>query len=352
MMNLFPPLFADSSFWLGPAASTSAQRHDSVFYTVLYVTGFFFCLVVGLMLLFIVLYRRRREQAPANVPTHNTLLEVTWTSIPLAVVTGFFVLGFRAFLDFDTPPPNAAVVEVSARQWGFTFTYPNGAVSDALYLRVNEPVVLQLTSQDVLHSFYVPAFRVQRNAVPRRTVTMWVKPTVLGTFHAFCTQYCGDGHSLMTADVLVMDDAAYRAKLAALANIFVDRVTKKPRPYAAVGEELYHINGCYQCHTIDKEGTPANGPTWRGLYKRDHQFSETDKPGYTLTAADPDDKWEAYLTEHILTPGRKVVQGFQKGVMPSYETQFSGSATKEKKLKAILEFIKSLGPGGEVKSQK
>ena len=120
-------IFAQASFWLEPAASTSAQEHDRVFYTVLYVTSFFFLLVVGLMLAFIVLYRRRRGVAGEGGPTHNTWLEVTWTGIPLVVVIVLFVMGLRAFLDFDTLPSNADVVDVEAKQWSFTFTYPSGA---------------------------------------------------------------------------------------------------------------------------------------------------------------------------------------------------------------------------------
>ena len=115
MIDTAGHLLAKGTFWLGPSASTSAQRHDLVFYTVLYVTGFFFCLVVGLMLLFIVLYRRCGA-VPDEGPTHNTPLEVAWTAVPLMVVGAFFVLGFRAFLDFDTPPPYAEVIDAEARQ--------------------------------------------------------------------------------------------------------------------------------------------------------------------------------------------------------------------------------------------
>ncbi|MGA2031380.1 MAG: cytochrome c oxidase subunit II [Thermoguttaceae bacterium] len=342
------PLLAEKSFWLEPAASTSARQHDTVFYTLLYVTGFFFCLVVALMLTFIVLYRRRKSQPQLSFPTHNTLLEIAWTAVPLIVVLYFFVVGLRAFLDFDTPPTNAEVVDVDAKQWSFSFTYPNGAVSDALYLRVDQPVRLALHSDNVLHSLYIPAFRAQRNAVPGRTVDMWFQPTEIGTYHAFCTQYCGDGHSRMNAEVEVMDDAHYSAKLTELANIFVDPATKKRLPNAVVGEKLYRTSGCAQCHTVD--GAPSTGPTWLGLYKRDHEFS-VPPGGYTLLAGDDDAKWDAYLRESVLDPGAKIVKGYQN-VMPSYASQFSGPASKEKKLTAIVEYIKSLdnhGPGGRPK---
>jgi cytochrome c oxidase subunit II len=349
MSNLGLILFADGTFWLEPAASTSAQRHDAVFHTVLYVTTFFFVLVICLMVTFIVLYRRRKNSAPENAPTHNTGLELVWTIIPLGVVSTFFVLGFRAFLEDDTPPANAEVIEVVAYQWGYKFTYPNGAQGSQLYLRLNRPVVLQLKSLDVLHALYIPAFRIQRNAVPGRTVEMWFQPTRLGSYQAFCTQYCGNQHSLMHTKVEVLEDAEYEAKLADLANIFVDPETKKPLTYVKVGRKLYETAGCSQCHTVD--GKESSGPTWLGLYKRDHAFSQTTPPGYTLLATDDDAKWDAYLRESVLDPGAKVVEGYLPSGMPTvFAKEFSGSPYNDKKLTAIVEYIKSLdnnGPGGK-----
>lgn len=332
-------LLAQSTFWLEPPASTSAQQHDVVFYTVLYTTTFFFALVVTLMLLFSVLYRRRRGVKQEAGPTHNTPLELFWTGVPLVVVTVFFVMGMRVFLDFDTPPPDAPIVQVNARQWKFQFEYPNGAIGDKLYLEVDRPVILHLTSEDVLHAFYIPAFRVQRNAVPGRTVEMWLKPTRIGTYHVFCTQYCGNGHGAMFTECEVLDPTAYSAKLTELANIFVDPATKKPLPYAKVGERLAKSSGCGQCHSID--GTIGTGPTWKGLYKRDHEFSVA-PPGYTLKADDDDKKWEEYLRESILKPDAKLVKGYQN-LMPPQASLFSGTPYKEKKLAALVEYIKSLG---------
>ncbi len=339
MTHGFPDIFAQASFWLEPAASTSAQEHDTIFYTVLYVTAFFFVVVVALMLSFIVLYRRRKGPLPAPGPTHNAPLEIVWTGIPLAVVIVLFVMGLRAFLDFDTPPPNADTIEVVAQQWSFSFNYPNGATSERLYLEVNRPVLLQLQSRDVLHALYIPAFRVQRNAVPGRTTEMWFKPVRLGTYHAFCTQYCGNGHSRMNTEVVVLDAAGYAAKLAELSNIFVDPATKKPLPLAEVGRRLYQQSGCAQCHSVD--GSPSEGPTWKGLYKSDVKFSVP--KDYTLSAGMSDAKWDAYLRESVLDPGAKIVLGYQN-VMPPAADRFSGSAYKDKKLSAIVEYIKSLGP--------
>jgi cytochrome c oxidase subunit II len=266
-------------------------------------------------------------------------------------VITFFVLGFRAFLEEDTPPANAEVIEAVAYQWGYKFTHPNGARGPQLLLRVNRPVVLQLKSDDVLHALYIPAFRIQRNAVPGRTVEMWFQPTRLGTYQAFCTQYCGNGHSLMHTEVIVLEDAEYEAKLADLANIFVDPETKKPLSYAEVGRKLYETTGCAQCHSVD--GSKNSGPTWLGLYKQDQAFSETTPPGFTLRATDDDAKWDAYLRESVLTPGAKVVEGYLASGMPTvFAQEFSGSPYNDKKLTAMVEYIKSLdnhGPGGKPK---
>ena len=246
-------IFAQASFWLEPAASTSAQQHDRVFYTVLYVTGFFFVLVVALMLLFIVLYRRRKGALPEPGPTHNTPLEIVWTGIPLVVVIVLFVMGLRAFLDFDTPPSDAEVIDVEARQWAFTFTYPNGATSEQLYLRDrpagDPPASFGRRAARALHPrLSRPA---QRRAGPNRR-RCGSSRCELGSYHAFCTQYCGNGHSLMTTEVVVLDATGYAAKLAELANIFVDPATKKPLPYAKVGQRLYKTSGCAQCHSVGR----------------------------------------------------------------------------------------------------
>jgi cytochrome c oxidase subunit II len=338
MTHTVPSILAQASFWLEPAASTSAQEHDRVFYTVLYVTSVFFALVVGLMLTFIILYRRRKGIAQEAGPTHNTPLELVWTGIPLITVIVLFVMGLQAFLEFDTPPSDAAVIDVEARQWAFSFTYPNGAQSERLYLEVDRPVMLQLRSADVLHALYIPAFRVQRNAIFGRTTEMWFKPITIGSYHIFCTQYCGDGHSRMTTEAVVLDATGYAAKLAELSNIFVDPATKRPLPYAQVGKRLYESSGCGQCHTVD--GSPGTGPTWLGLYKSDVRFSVA-PPGYTLSAGDDDAKWDAYLRESILDPAAKIVQGYQN-VMQPYAAQFSGTTYKDKKLAALVEYIKSL----------
>jgi cytochrome c oxidase subunit 2 len=270
-------------------------------------------------------------------------VEIAWTLIPLGVVVTFFVMGLRAYLQEDTPPANAEVIEAVAFQWGYNFTYPNGGESDRLHLRVNQPVVLQIRSQDVLHALYIPAFRIQRNAVPGRMVEMWFKPTEVGEYPILCTQYCGDGHSLMHSMAEVLNDEPYKKRMEEVADIFTDPVTKTKRSLVQVGQILYTRSGCAGCHSVD--GKPNIGPTWKGLYKHDHKFSYATPPGYTLSASDDDAKWVAYLRESILKPDAKVVDSYGPPTsMSSYAAQFSGTEAKEKKLAAMVEYIKSLGP--------
>ncbi len=344
-------LLAHGTFWLDPPASTSAQNHDLVFYPLLYVMAFFFFLVVTIMLSFVVLYRRRKGQLSDDAPTHNTPLEILWTVIPLGIVIAFFVVGLRYYVDLEAPPAGADVIDVEASQWQFNFRYPNGAESNELYLQVDRPVVLKLTSKDVTHALYIPAFRVQRNAVPGRTTELWFEPTVLtdkedpdtgeeGFYHVFCTQYCGNGHAEMNTKAFVLSAEDYKQRLAEAANIFKDKNTGKDLPYVEVGKKLYMTRGCSQCHSID--GSKGQGPTWKGLYKSDHEFSKSDVDGYTLKESDLDKKWDDYLRESILHPDYKIVKDFQN-VMPPQESTFSGSPGKEKMLQAIIEYIKSVG---------
>jgi cytochrome c oxidase subunit 2 len=353
-------LLAQRSFWLETPASTGAQSHDLVFYALLYTMAFFFFLVIGVMLLFVVLYRRRKGQYPKDAPTHNALLEIAWTVIPLIIVLAFFVVGLKYYVEMETPPVGADVVDVEASQWKFNFKYPNGAESDELYLLVNRPVVFKLVSKDVTHALFIPAFRVQRNAVPGLTTEIWVNPTEVTAgkdpatgednyFHVFCTQYCGNGHSEMHSKAFVLNKADYDKRLEAAANIFVDKDSKQPLPYAKVGEKLYTTMGCSSCHSID--GKPGTGPTWKGLYKSDVEFSKSNEPGYALKKTDDDKKWDDYLRESILHPEVKIVQTFENK-MPSQESGFSGSKGKEMKLQAIIEYIKSLGDPNDYKAMK
>lgn len=324
------------TFWLPNQASNFAQESDRVFYFTLAISIFFFAVIVGLMLVFIVRYRRRHaDQRATSAVTHNTWLEVTWTGIPLIIVIAIFWMGFKDYLNKDRAPSNTIDIQVTAFMWGYTFTYPDGAEASDLVVPINRPVRLLLTSKDVLHGLYIPAFRVHKNLVPNRQTMVWFEANKLGNFHLFCTQYCGNGHSQMQAKVIVVDAGEYSAKLAAMKNIFVDSATKRELGEAEVGQLLYRKYGCFQCHSVD--GTPSQGPTWKGMYgKADHAFTDGTKMDTSNTEAE----WDAYLAESILKPNAKIVKGFQ-GVMASFDGQLSGSEYKDRLRKSLIAYMKS-----------
>lgn len=339
-----------STFLLPPQASNLAGDVDWAWNIILWTTTVFFIIVVAAMTFFVIRYRRRPNAGATSTVTHNTPLEIVWTVVPLIIVIGFFFVGFKGFINFDNPRSDAVVIDVKGQKWSFQFTYPNGAVSDTLYVQKDVPVRLNLHSVDVLHAFYVPAFRIQRNLIPFRQTTLWFIPTQTsppptrsdpGGFAAFCTQYCGDQHSKMYTRVHVLDKMDFDARMTELANPFKEKEGEKNVfvPYKVLGERLYRQMGCASCHSLD--GKPNTGPTWKDLFKKDHTFSAA-PPGYTLTAGDRDDKWEEYLGEAMTDPGKHVVSGFQNQ-MPSFAAQLSGSEPNIEKRRALVEFIKSIG---------
>jgi len=351
------------SLLLPPRASNLAVDVDQAWNVILWTTTFFFIIVVGAMTWFVFKYRRRTNPSATSTVTHNTPLEIAWTLIPLVILIIFFFVGFLGFVNYDNPRSDSTIIDVEGKKWNFQFTYPNGAISDTLYVEKDKPVRLNLHSIDVMHGFHIPAFRIQRDLVPFRQTVLWFIPTTFspppnpthndpGGFFIFCNQYCGDGHSKMYTRVHVLDPAAYAQKMTELANPFKEKVNGKDVyvQYKDLGHKLYLQMGCATCHTVD--GKNSTGPTWQGLWKRDHTFSVTHEPGYTLKASDDDAKWVDYLTRSMLTPSADVVAGFQNQ-MPSFAAQLSGGApdahgfiANDEKRRAIQEYIKSLGNEG------
>jgi cytochrome c oxidase subunit II len=344
-------ILADAHPMLPIPASNLAVDVDWAWTFILIVTTIFFFIVVGAMTIFVIKYRRRTPNDKTSEVTHNTPLEIAWTAIPLVILIGFFFIGFKGFLNYDTPLGNSIPVDVTARKWNFSFTYQNGATAPDLYVIKDVPFVMNLHSVDVLHGFYIPAFRTQRNLVPGRTTNVWFIATQYSPkegFPIFCTQYCGQDHSRMFTFVHVLDKQAYEEKMKELANPFKEKDASGKShyiPYVEIGKKLYQQSGCTSCHTVD--GSKLIGPTWKGLWKSDVRFSASNVPGYTLSASDSDQKWEEYIHESILQPDAKIVEGFNN-VMPSFASQFGGDpgSAKDEELRAIITYIKSIGNTG------
>jgi len=306
------------SFWLPPPASSTAPLVDNAFLLLLGVSAFFFALIVVLGLWFVVRYRRRAGLGPAQSPSHNTALELLWTAIPLGIVALLFYEGFVGYMELRTPPKQAYEIEVVARKWSWLFSYPNGHKDENLHVPVDRPVRLVMRSEDVIHGLFIPAMRVQMDIVPGRYTRTWFRALKPGEYNLVCSQYCGTKHFDMRALVIVHPPGEFENWLADAA-----RAAESLSPVDR-GRELYRINGCWSCHSID--GTAGTGPTFKGIYGHEVQFQDG-------TSAVVD---ENYIRESILDPQAKVVRGYQP-VMNTYR----GVLTDEE-ISALIAFIKSL----------
>ncbi len=306
-------------FWMPVEGSTGAAAVDSVFSLVFWVAAFFFVLIVALMVAFVVRYRRRPGRLDAEAsPSHNTPLELTWTLIPIAIVIVIFVWGFKVYLDANTPPANAYEISVTGQKWKWLFTYPNGHVDENLHVPVDTPVLLVMTSEDVIHGFYIPAFRLKRDVVPGRYSKVWFRAVKPGDYQIYCTQYCGTGHSDMWAKVVVHPPGGFERWLEQASNFL------KTLPPAEAGQRLAVTRGCAQCHSVD--GTAGTGPTWKGLFG-----SHVPLQGGRVMTADED-----YIRNCILDPTKNVPLGFQP-VMPTFKGRI-----RDDEITAIIAYIKSL----------
>jgi len=303
------------TLWLPEAASTVAGEIDGLFYFVYWVSVVLFVLVVGVMVYFAVKYRRR-SQADRPSPVHESkLMEAAWIVVPTILVLVVFTWGFKAFLKLEVAPPGAYEVRVYAQKWSWRFEYPNGATSSDLHVPVGRPIRLKMSSADVLHSFFVPAFRVKQDVLPNRYTSVWFEATRQDTFQVYCTEYCGTSHSGMLAKVVVQSQDEFN-------NFLAEGMVDPDAPPAERGALLYTQLGCNACHNVDG-AAGGIGPTFQGLYGKQEPLSD----GSTVEVDDN------YLRESILEPNAKIVQGYGP-VMPAAYTNLS-----EEELNALIAFI-------------
>ncbi len=304
-----------SGFPLFPEqASTMAGRVDALYIALLAMGAFFSvliaCLVVGFAIKF-----RRRSPGEIGTPVHgNLVLEAVWTGVPLVIVTVVFLWGAEIFFSMARVPPQAMEIYVVGKRWMWKAQHMSGQREiNELHVPVGVPVKLTLTSEDVIHSFYVPAFRIKKDAVPGRYATMWFQATKPGKYHLFCAEYCGTKHSGMIGWVTVMEPAAFQSWLTGGGT----------GSLAAEGGKIFQSLGCVTCHRADSQG---RGPRLEGLIGRTVTLASGEQ-----VVADAD-----YVRESIVTPAAKVVAGYQP-VMPTYQGLVS-----EEGLMQLMAYIQSL----------
>jgi cytochrome c oxidase subunit 2 len=303
------------TFWLPEAASTLAQDVDPLYNFVTWVSTLMFIGVVGAMLWFMFRYRRRDARELPPLVHESRVLEAAWIVVPTILVLAVFTWGFQAFVKINTAPPDSYQITVRAKQWLWEYEYVNGVTTAGeLHVPVGRPVRLMMSSQDVLHSFFVPQFRVKQDVLPNRYSSVWFEATKPGEYEIFCTEYCGTQHSGMIGKVFVHTEAEFQQWLASQNEDVAPEV---------LGERVYNQQGCAACHSTD--GTVKVGPSFKGLFGK----SEATSAG-TVTAD------ENYLRESIVNPAAKLVNGFGN-VMPA-----SYSALSQKQMDGLIAYIKSL----------
>lgn len=329
---------AEGTFWMPESASAQAPDVDFVFDFINWINYFFFALVVVALVWFAIKYRIRRSEHTSfavDAPTHNTALELTWTMAPTIIVAVIFWVGMEGYLELNEAPEESYEVQVTAQKWSWTFQHPEFGVTEANELTVplNKPVRLLMTSADVLHSLFVPAFRVKNDAVPGRYTSLWFTATRPGQYQLYCTEYCGKDHSKMLAVVNVLPEDEFQDRLGKLAREYEDLADADLPRYALT--RLY--NRCASCHSLD--GSSGTGPSFQGLWERTKNGTTVFTDGTTLADyMKPGGEFEVpenYIRESLLEPQRHIVQNYV-GAMPTFKGQL-----KERQIDALILMLKN-----------
>ena len=303
-------------------ASTFVQGVDTAFIVILGISLFFLVAITAAMIYFVVRYNRKRHPKPKDVKD-NTRLEILWTAIPTLLVLVMFWYGWIGYTPMRRVPEGALTIKATGRMWSWNFEYENGKQSEFLIVPVGKPVKLELYSPDVLHSLYIPAFRIKEDVVPGINNVMWFQSDKPGEYDILCAEYCGLRHAYMLSKVIVKPMEEYLAWYNAPAD------TSSEASVEPVGLQVLKKNACLSCHSQD--GSVIVGPSFKGLWGAERQV--TDESGKKLKLnAD-----EQYIKTSIYEPNKHVVEGFNKGLMVSYK-----DAITEEELKQIVEYLKTL----------
>jgi cytochrome c oxidase subunit 2 len=301
-----------------------AWQVDALYIYLVLVSAVMTLLIFTAVAVLAIKYRTRVGQ-PAHHIEGSTFLEITWSIIPFGVMLTFFLWGAVLYFKERTPPNNSTEVYVVAKQWMWKVEHMEGQREiNELHVASGQNVKLIMTSQDVIHSFFVPAFRIKQDVLPGRYTTLWFQATTPGTYHLFCAEYCGTSHSGMIGNIIVMEPKEYAQWMAGGPSA----------PLPEAGKQLFASLGCSTCHRFDIQG---RGPNLTAVYNKPVLLED----GRTVIAD------ENYVRESILNPTAKIVNGF-KPVMPTFQGLVS-----DEQLNALVAYVKSLGqaPAGTAGAQ-
>ncbi len=306
-------------------ASNFVHGVDRAFLLIL---GISFLFLIGLTVVMIVfIYKYNRKRHPVATQIHgSTKLEILWTVIPFIITMVMFYYGWAGWNPMTKPPKDAMEVTVIGRMWNFSYEYENGRRTDTLFLPKDKPVKLNLKAMDVIHSFYIPAFRIKQDMVPNKKDNfMWFIPEREGIYEVFCAEYCGLKHSYMYSNVKVMSDNAFQSWMTDTTQQVASAQAETP---GATGKKIMQNIGCFACHTVD--GTKLVGPSFKGIWGEE----QTVVTGGQTRKVKVD---EEYVKRSIYDPNADVVEGFMKGLMVSYKGQLSDADVTN-----IVEYLKTL----------
>ena len=304
--------------WMPPRASDAAGDVDQVFNLIFWMSAFFYVLIVVVAIAFAIRYRQSRARPRAqDAPTHNTTLELTWSILPLILVVVLFGWSTKVWLKLTHPKvgEDAQHVQVTGRKWAWWFDHEGGHGSNELHIVAGRTVELVMSSEDVLHSLYLPAFRVKQDLVPGRYTRMYLTATEPGTYPIKCAEFCGTNHSQMASNVVVHpDQAAY--------DDWIAGQDTSSMPLPALGRRIYETRACMGCHSDD--GSRRVGPSFKGIWGHTVEL----EGGGTATVD------EGYIRESIVEPRAKIVAGYPPAMPPT--------PLEDREIIGIIEYIKSL----------
>jgi len=304
-------------------ASNFVNGVDDAFMLILGISFFFLIGLTFLMLYFIYKYNNKKHPVAVQIEG-STKLEIIWTVIPVILVLLMFYYGWAGWTPMKNPPKDTFNIKVIARMWNFTFEYQNGKKSDTLFVPLNKAIKLELNSLDVVHSLYIPAFRIKEDVVPGSKKMQWFIPQIAGNYDLFCAEYCGLNHSYMINIVKVMPQEQFDAWYIDTTKQ-VAAVTDSP---TASGQRIMKNIGCFACHSID--GSKLVGPSFKGVYG--HAVDVITNGTERQVTAD-----DEYIKRSIYDPNADVVKGFNKGMMLSYKGQLT-----DQDIAQIIEYLKTL----------